>query len=128
MTAFAGAGRGSAAGALLETQAVAMERTGDNAAFTREVGSAATRAIKAFGDGNFAEAIRLLRPLRSIAHRFGGSHAQRDLLDLTLIEAALRGGEARLAAALVAERVAAKPDSTSARLFRLRMDFTPEVA
>ena len=35
-------------------------------------------------------AVQLLRPVRSIAHRFGGSHAQRDLLDLTLIEAALR--------------------------------------
>jgi predicted unusual protein kinase regulating ubiquinone biosynthesis (AarF/ABC1/UbiB family) len=34
--------------------------------------------------------VRLLRPMRTIAHRFGGSHAQRDLLDLTLIEAAAR--------------------------------------
>ncbi|OLC28020.1 MAG: hypothetical protein AUH28_19755 [Acidobacteria bacterium 13_1_40CM_56_16] len=30
-----------------------------------------------------AEAIRLLRPIRSYAHRFGGSHAQRDVINLT---------------------------------------------
>ncbi len=51
------------------------------------------------------EAVRLLRPIRNIAHRFGGSHAQRDVLDLTLIEAALRSGQKALAAALAAERV-----------------------
>ena len=39
------------------------------------------------------EAAQLIRPVRSIAHRFGGSHAQRDVIDLTLIEAALRAGE-----------------------------------
>ena len=35
--------------------------------------------------------------MRNIAHRFGGSHAQRDVLDLTLIEAALRAGQHALA-------------------------------
>ncbi len=35
----------------------------------------------------------LLRPVRSIAYRFGGSHAQRDVIDLTLIEAAFRAGD-----------------------------------
>ena len=43
-----------------------------------------------------------LRGVREFAHRFGGSHAQRDLLDLTLIEAALRSGQAALAKALCA--------------------------
>ena len=114
MMAFAGAGRASAAAAVLQAQTLAMEQPGDNAAFLREAGHAATLAIKAFGDGNFTETMRLLRPIRSTAHRCGGSHAQRDLIDLTLIEAALRGGETHLATALVAERVAAKPASTSA--------------
>jgi hypothetical protein len=50
------------------------------------------------------EAVRLLRSLRSIAHRFGGSHAQRDLFDLTLIEAAARDGQKLLADALRRER------------------------
>jgi tetratricopeptide (TPR) repeat protein len=120
MMAFVGSGRGKAADAVLKAQDLALEQSGDNVAFTQEVGRPATRAIKAFGDGNYAETVRLLRPIRSYAHRFGGSHAQRDLLDLTLIEAALRGGEAQLAAALIAERAAAKPDSTSVRLLTQR--------
>ena len=128
MMAFVGSGRSKAATAVLEAQAAALERGGDNVAFISEVGRPATQAIKAFGDGNFAETIRLLRPIRSTAHRFGGSHAQRDLLDLTLIEAALRGGETRLAAALIAERVAAKPDSASARLFTQRTAAMPKAA
>jgi len=102
---------------LLETQRAAMERSGDNAFFTREVGHAATQAIQAYGEGNYAEAVRLLRPIRNIAHRFGGSHAQRDLLDLTLIEASFRSGNAALAAALAAERAAMRPHSPLAQLF-----------
>ena len=76
---------------------------------------AATQAIKAFGDGNHAEAVRLLRPVRNYAHRFGGSHAQRDLIDLTLIEAAARAGQDRLAAALLAERADRKGEIPAAR-------------
>jgi hypothetical protein len=108
MMAFVGAGRSGAAEAVLEAQRATMDGAGDNAAFTREVGHSAARAIRAFGDGDYAGAVELLRPVRSYAHRFGGSHAQRDLIDLTLIEAAARAGQDRLAAALLAERANAK--------------------
>jgi hypothetical protein len=107
MMAFVGTGRDKAAAAVLEAQRAAMEGSG-NAAFTREVSYPATQAIKAFGDGNYAETIRLLRSVRSYAHRFGGSHAQRDVIDLTLVEAAERAGEQRLAAALKVERSSAR--------------------
>jgi len=43
------------------------------------------------------------------SHRFGGSHAQRDILHRTLIEAALRAGRRPLAEALLAERLEIKP-------------------
>ena len=69
------------------------------------------------GAGNFGEAVRRLRPLRSYAHRFGGSHAQRDVIDLTLIEAARRGGDRALFAALAHERAARRPDSALARRY-----------
>ena len=46
----------------------------------------------------------LLRRVRREAARFGGSHAQRDVLDLTLIAAAERAGDAPLADALRRER------------------------
>jgi hypothetical protein len=55
--------------------------------------------------------VELLRSVRPVAIRFGGSHAQRDLLNLTLIEAAFRSGQARIARALAAERTHLKPSS-----------------
>jgi hypothetical protein len=115
MMAFVGAGRGQSADAVLEAQRAAMDGTGDNVDFTREVGSPAARAIKAFGDGDYARTVELLRPIRSYSHRYGGSHAQRDLLDLTLIEAAARAGQDNLAAALRAERAARRHEAPAAR-------------
>ncbi|RUY16706.1 tetratricopeptide repeat protein, partial [Mesorhizobium sp. M7A.F.Ca.CA.004.12.1.1] len=82
-----------------------------------DVGHPLTLAVKAFGEGNYAETVRLIRPIRSISHRFGGSHAQRDVIDLTLIEAALRAGDGALARALTAERSMARPDSPLSALF-----------
>jgi hypothetical protein len=122
MMAFVGADRKQSARRVLTAQAEAMAGTGDNAIFTREVGHPVTLAIKAFGEGNYGEAVRQLRSVRNIAHRFGGSHAQRDVLDLTLIEAALRSGNRALARALTAERAANRPTSPLARLFVRRAD------
>ena len=51
------------------------------------------------------------RAVRDTAHRFGGSHAQRDLITLTLIEAALRSGDASRARHYTAERLVHKPAS-----------------
>ncbi|MER9360355.1 tetratricopeptide repeat protein [Mesorhizobium sp. M0500] len=120
MMAFVGAGLEAPARGLLEAQREAMRGKDDNAAFTRDVGHPLTLAIKAFGEGNYAGTIRLIRPIRAIAHRFGGSHAQRDVIDLTLIEAALRSGDGALARALAAERALARPDSPLSALFSRR--------
>jgi hypothetical protein len=109
--AFIGAGRRSAVEAVLAAQREAMERPGDNAAFTFEVGYAVTRALVAFGEGDYGRCVELIRPVRSIAHRFGGSHAQRDVIDWTLTEAAIRGGLGDIAEALANERIAMKPHS-----------------
>ena len=38
----------------------------------------------AYGRGDDAQALTLLASLPAIAHRFGGSHAQRDVLNLTM--------------------------------------------
>jgi hypothetical protein len=108
MMAFALAGRSADAQAVLEAQAAAAEADDDNADFTLEVGHAATRSVKAYAEGDYATAVQLLRPIRNKAHRFGGSHAQRDLLDQTLIDAARRDGQATLAQALLAERESAQ--------------------
>ncbi|TGQ40754.1 tetratricopeptide repeat protein [Mesorhizobium sp. M00.F.Ca.ET.216.01.1.1] len=120
MMAFVGAGLEAPALTLIEAQREAMRGNDDNAAFTRDVGHPLSLAIKAFGSGNYAETVRLIRPIRTIAHRFGGSHAQRDVIDLTLIEAALRSGDRALAKALAAERALARPDSPLSALFSRR--------
>ncbi|MFZ5718699.1 MAG: tetratricopeptide repeat protein [Pseudomonadota bacterium] len=109
MMAYVAAGRDAAADALLRVQAAAMEGPGDNAYFAREVGNAACQAIHAFGHGDYAKSVELLRGVRNRSGRFGGSHAQRDVLDLTLIAAAGRAGETALERALIAEREAAMP-------------------
>jgi hypothetical protein len=115
--AFVGAGRKDALAKVIEAQKEAMQRDGDNAMFTRKVGHPVVLAIKAFGERNYAETIWRLREVRNVAHRFGGSHAQRDVLDLTLIEAALRSGQQSIAMALAAERLATRPKSPLSRLF-----------
>ncbi|WP_374470432.1 tetratricopeptide repeat protein [Phenylobacterium sp.] len=109
MMALVSAGREDAARELLDLQAAALEAPGDNAMFVREAGLAVSRAVHAFGHGDYARAVELLRGVRNQAARFGGSHAQRDLLDQTLIVAAGRAGEHSLEQALLAERRAAKP-------------------
>lgn len=89
-------------------EAEAADADDDNADFTLEVGNAAARAIKAFAERDYASTVRLLRPIRNSTHRLDGSQPQRDVLDLTLIEAARRSGQRALASALESERASAK--------------------
>lgn len=117
MMAFVGACRPDAIRRVFEVQYAAMQRPDDNAAFTAEVGQPVSRAIDAFGQGRYADVNAMLRPVRNIAARFGGSHAQRDVIDLTMIEAALRAGDEPLAQALTAERAAQRHESPLSRLF-----------
>ena len=104
MMAFAGADRMGDAARLLDAQQQALAAGDDNVGFLSDVGLSATQAIRQFASGRHAEAAELLRRVRPVAARFGGSHAQRDLLDLTLIEAAERAGDGQLAGALRRER------------------------
>jgi len=120
MMAFVGAGRETDA----DRTIAAMERQVGigvtNAMMTEQVGLPVARALRAFGRGDHAATVEHLRPIRSIANRFGGSHAQRDILDLTLIEAAIRGGDTATAGAFTAERLARKPASPLGSLLARR--------
>lgn len=89
----------------------AAQGSGTNAMMSREVGLPLARAIAAFGRGAYADAVADLIRVRASAHRFGGSHAQRDIVHLTLVESALRAGQNALARALAAERTAIKRSS-----------------
>ncbi len=51
---------------------------------TRLLGLDACRALMAYGRGDHLGVVRLLSRLPASAHRLGGSHAQRDVLQLTL--------------------------------------------
>src|SRR3546814_6696176 len=55
--------------------------------------------------------VEWLLPVRYMNHRLGGSHALRDIIAWTLLEAALRAGDGDLALALANERCQLKPSS-----------------
>jgi len=109
MTSFVAAGRAKAAAGLLKAVAASVAQRNTNGYMAREVGLPIVRAIEAFGREKYAEVVDLLMPVRYRAHIFGGSHAQRDIVHCTLIEAALRAGDKPLARALASERIALKP-------------------
>lgn len=99
-----------------------------NAMMTRDVGLPTAQALLSFANSDYADVVRRLQPIRTIASRFGGSNAQRDLIHLTLVESALRSDQARLARALIAERTQLKPSSPAnwqltARVMELGGDF-----
>jgi tetratricopeptide (TPR) repeat protein len=120
MMAFVASGRPKAAGELLRVVEACAAARNTNARMEREVGLPIVRAIEAFGRGKYAQAVALLAPVRERAHIFGGSHAQRDILGRTLLEAALRAGDKPLARALAEERAAQKPGCPFTRELRAR--------
>ena len=111
MMAFVASGRADDERRLLRTLEARAAASDSNGMMSREVGLPLARAIAAFGRLDYRVTVDLLLPLKHKAHLFGGSHAQRDVVDLTLVEAALRSGEGRVARALAAERTDLKPTS-----------------
>jgi hypothetical protein len=89
----------------------AIARGGDNGYMTRKAGLPLAEAFVAFEAGRYDECVEKIAATRGLAQRFGGSHAQRDILTLTAVHAALRGGLAGAAEAFTAERLAHKPQS-----------------
>ena len=81
----------------------------DNRAMAAEVGLPMMLALLDFSRGRMRPCIAQLLLLRPVAHHFGGSHAQRDLIDQTLLAAASDGGERGAGRALLNERRCAKP-------------------
>jgi hypothetical protein len=99
----------------------ALERVvadGDHAAtgwkMTSGVGLPVCRSLLHFGRGQYRQVLAELMPIRNRVHEFGGSHAQRDAVERTLLEAAIREGQTDLALALVSERLAVRECNTYA--------------
>ena len=59
--------------------------------WAQQTGLPLIEGFQAFWRGDYETAIAKLHPARFIANTFGGSHAQRDIIDWTLTEAALQG-------------------------------------
>lgn len=109
--AFVGAGRMADAERTLKAMRGAVARGGDNGAMTRKVGLPLAEAFVAFETGRYSECVDKIAATRGVAQRFGGSHAQRDVITLTALHAAIRGGMAQTAEAFAAERLMHKPHS-----------------
>ncbi|WP_372452134.1 hypothetical protein [Streptomyces oryzae] len=108
------------AGRVREAEALVADRTEwadrphpgvTNHTMTAEIGLPVCRALIAFARGRYEEAVELLLPLRGRLHTFGGSHAQRDAVERTLVEAALRARRFDLARTLLSERLSLRPTS-----------------
>ena len=69
------------------------------------------RGIRAFAEGDNDNAIRILEPLMPAVVRIGGSHAQRELWEDTLIVACLRGGHGDKAARMISDRLRRRPSA-----------------
>jgi tetratricopeptide (TPR) repeat protein len=105
--------------ALVERRLAAMRETAANgveaASLYRTVGIPVVEGLAAFHRGVYAEAVELLMPVRFDLWQIGGSHAQRDVVDWTLTEAAVRAGQRDVALALAHERLATRPRSAPNR-------------
>ena len=109
LLALLGSGDMARAQALLG--ASSARANADNQDMARVVGVPLMRGLMAYARGDAAEACALLYPLRAVAHHFGGSHAQRDLIDQTLLAAAARSSHKAAGRALLNERRLAKPST-----------------
>ena len=102
-------GSGDMARAQALLAASSAQANADNASMAREVGVPLMQGLIAYACGDADAACATLYPLRSVAHHFGGSHAQRDLIDQTLLAAAARSSHKAAGRALLNERRLAKP-------------------
>jgi hypothetical protein len=90
MLAFVGAGDQDCVRRLELSLRDELPRSTRHGTTTRQFGLAACEAMAAFGRGDNERSLVLLAALPAVAQRFGGSHAQRDVLHLTMLEAAAR--------------------------------------
>jgi tetratricopeptide (TPR) repeat protein len=112
---------GSGEASAVERRLAAMRETAaggsEAAGLYRDVGIPVVEGLAAFRRGDWAEAVELLLPVRFDLWQIGGSHAQRDVVDWTLTEAAVRAGQRDIALSLAHGRLAARPRSAPNRRF-----------
>jgi len=110
-------GEASAFERRLEAMRATAANGAEAAGLYRTVGIPIVAGLAAFHRGAWSEAVELLLPIRFDLWQIGGSYAQRDVVDWTLTEAAVRAGQRDVALALAHERLAARPRSAPNRRF-----------
>ena len=100
--AFAGSGDTDASQRLVDRLAAQGEK-GDDLA--REMILPIARAAAAFAAGDYAEAANLMGPTYPMMARIGGSHAQREVFEDTLLESYVRAGMYDEAKSMLEERL-----------------------
>jgi len=65
--------------------------------------------MAAYARGDYGEAIRLIEPVFEEIVRVGGSRAQRDVFEQTLLSSYLRAGRTKDAEALFRQRLEGRP-------------------
>ncbi len=80
-----------------------------SAEITARVNLTLCEALVAYRASNFERAVDLMIPVRDEIRLIGGSHAQRDLFEQILVDAALKAQRYSLARALASERASARP-------------------
>ena len=73
------------------------------------------RGVLAFADGDYKACVRTLEPVATEVVRMGGSHAQREIIEDTLLVACMKAGEAAKARALLDRRLHRRPSPRDAR-------------
>jgi hypothetical protein len=73
------------------------------------------RAALAFADGDYAACVRTLEPVAADVVRIGGSGAQREVIEDTLLVALMRAGQTEKALALLDRRLHRRPSPRDAR-------------
>jgi len=96
-----------------ETAANGLEAAG----LYRTVGIPVVEGLAAFHRSAWADAVELLLPVRVDLWQIGGSYAQRDVVNWTLTEAAVRAGQRDVALSLAHERLATRSRSAPNRRF-----------
>jgi tetratricopeptide (TPR) repeat protein len=120
--AFAALGRDADVDAQIATLERAADGSGTNAMMARLAGLPAARGFAAFGRGKYAAALAHLLEAMPRAAAFGGSHAQRDILSWTALEAAIRVGDRHAADALLAERLVRKTEAVPTHVWLRRSE------
>jgi tetratricopeptide (TPR) repeat protein len=118
--AYLGAGQDSDVDRIIAAYRNNGADTSEVAEWGRRTSLPLVEGFAAFWRGDYETAADRLHGARFIANSFGGSHAQRDIIDWTLTEASVRGGLTGLAEALANERLALKPHSPVNRNFLSR--------